>query len=350
MAEVSWPWVDEWIGTDPQWEDLFGHLPAGVKMYQADDGLAATVGPGITDVTIGTGGAMLAGRHYDSGAGAAISSIPNAGGGAARTDRLVLEVNRNAPGDDAIKVVKIAGTAGAGAPSIFSPPSGKTYLPLCAVTRRTSATTILQSDIRDERWKLNRCGGLSCNSSLRPPPQEGQIFREYDTGAVLVYAGSGYVALLGAGSRRAFVPGGFQQYTGGAICSTDKGGNLYANLNADTLGGVYIPNEDGHVYRVEASAIATQVTGNTWGQLMLVNNDGGFIRDGKPTAGQDAQSGNRPVGIPDIARGDWLIEGTGGDQYAVKLGVRKLGGSWNFELGGTGRNPAEFIVTDLGLY
>lgn len=306
-----------------QWQDI------GVIGTPGGTTLRVTA-PGGMAVEIAAGDATIAGRGYENTATVTLSSIPTEDT-LERIDWIVMTLDRNEP-DGVLE--RIAGTPGAGAPSLTSPPAGLTYLPLAKVTIRAGATSIATSDIVDARWYVGaRCQPVASN--YLPTAAAGRLLYQYDTGRVLLGTASGWVEIVGPGSRAALgnVSGGILKYSNGSvILNTAAVSPSWADVS--NLGQIVVPGTTGRLYVIEGRAPVTQSIGEL------------AIRDAaNKVLGQGGLASDGQVATVTV---DYIGEGTA---KTVKLsGRKKTGEALNLHLQGvSSAQPVVFKVTDTGI-
>lgn len=122
-----------------------------------------------------------------------VSGIPtvSSGAGTSRIDLIVARLNRGAAAPNAFTVtpVRIQGTAAA-SPVEPSPVrslavDGIYDLPLAAVTIDNGVATIAANKVANRAWWVSP-SGLQGFSTARPPVESGLLFRENDTGILLL--------------------------------------------------------------------------------------------------------------------------------------------------------------------
>ncbi len=150
MTEISRPWGGTATGDKgpysfDQWADiyaaLFGRKGAnkGV-LYQVDNELAVT---GVASpVSVDTGGAMVDGSFYDNSVAVTVT-IPTPSS-STRIDRIVLRKDWTA---QAVRVTRIAGSEGGGAPAMTQTDGVTWDIPLAQVSINTGGTIT----VTDER-------------------------------------------------------------------------------------------------------------------------------------------------------------------------------------------------------
>src|SRR5688572_1123643 len=114
MAERSLPHSNTPIATESEWANLARHwYSTGVLRDELNSfGLGTTSG---LNQDIQSGRAFVDGVWYESDATVTRTVPTNVGAGSARTDRLVLKLDRTTK---LVTIVRVAGTAGAGTPAM----------------------------------------------------------------------------------------------------------------------------------------------------------------------------------------------------------------------------------------
>lgn len=189
MTQTASPLIDaEW--TDEQFRAHFSDLdsvlgdPAGAA-YQI------TLPGSGNDVLIGTGAARVAGFLHQVTATEPVT-VP-AASGTARTDSIVIRYNSAWPVDGnarPCRLYRVAGTPGAGPPTLDVTPPGVEEMPLWNITRAPSQALSLATTQDRRRWLLPRVA----SQSTAPPvtPVYGTEWTQTDTGRVYQWSGSAW--------------------------------------------------------------------------------------------------------------------------------------------------------------
>jgi hypothetical protein len=163
MTEISRPWGGTVTGdagpyTDDHWSDMFRILftqdratQCVINTWRGELAVTGTASP----VSVAAGGALVDGKFYDSDAVETVV-IPTPSG-STRIDRIVLRKDFSA---QTVRITRIAGTEGAGAPAITQT-DGTTWdvkLAQCSITTGGVIT------VTDERvFSVSPLGGLPGN-------------------------------------------------------------------------------------------------------------------------------------------------------------------------------------------
>lgn len=197
MTQTSGPWTP----TDPEapvapgevmsndaWELMLADLVDGIIGTPGSTAYAATA-TGTRGVSHAAGASLNRAHWHKNSGPEVLSSAANAGS-LARVDRSVLRVDRTAK---SVTLHLVQGTVGAGAPALTDTDT-VTDRPLWQWTVTPGATAV--SDLVDQRQWL---GSLvrPCTSTNRPvPPRKGLLAVETDTGSLIRYDGTAWVALV----------------------------------------------------------------------------------------------------------------------------------------------------------
>jgi hypothetical protein len=193
MAQDSWPDPAR-AGrsvTDAEFDVLSArNTDDGVYGSPADPAVAAA-GVGLT-VTIRAGvAASVRGRAWTSGSTAVSLPVPANTSSQARTDRVVLRLDRSAW---TVRAVVKPGTPGSGAPSVTrdAGTTGLWEVPLGTVAVPAGATGVQVT--RGEQYVGART--RPCTSTTRPLfPVVGEQAYETNTGRLLMWSGSAWITL-----------------------------------------------------------------------------------------------------------------------------------------------------------
>jgi hypothetical protein len=158
MAESSLPWAGTATGdagpySDDQWSDTWRKLFTSDRTKQGviqgyGNELAVT---GVTSpVAVNTGAAMDDGKFYENTA--SVNVVIPTPGGATRIDRIVL---RKDFAGQTVRITRIAGTEGAGAPAITQTDGTTWDIPLAQVSITTGGVIT----VTDERTRFKIGGG-----------------------------------------------------------------------------------------------------------------------------------------------------------------------------------------------
>lgn len=322
VADDPLPEAD-WEIIASQWQDI------GVIGSPGDGTLEVSAAGGMSvEVAIGT--ATISGFGYETDAAVTVSAIPTEATDD-RVDWIVVKLDRAGP---TTVVARVAGTPGAGAPSLTSPPSGMTYLPLAKVTSRGGATSILASDVVDGRWYVG-ARIQAVRSGYLPAVTAGRMLYQTDTGRVLLGTASAWVEIVGPGSRAALgvVTDGLLKYTtGGEILNTAVVAPSWGDVGS--LGQIVLPGTLGRLYKVVGDAPVSQGEGH-----LAIRDSAGVVlgQGGNASEGENAQVTAYYVGT--------------GSAKTVKLsGRKKTGTVVNFRLQGVSTaQPVVLYAEDAGL-
>lgn len=188
MAQDSWPSPghNDRAVTDLEYERLAARFSDDGVYGSPQDSPVVSAGVGLK-VTIRAGVyASLRGHAWTSGTdGDSLDISPNASG-QARTDRVVLRLDRS---DWTVRAVVKTGTPGSGAPPLTQNvgDTGHYEIPLARVSVPTGASAV--SVTREELYVGSRI--RTCTSTTRnPAPARGEMCFETDTGMVRVWTGT----------------------------------------------------------------------------------------------------------------------------------------------------------------
>lgn len=189
MTQTSSPLVGiNWTDEDfrAHWSDLDAVLgPPGGSAY------ALTLPSTGNDVTVAPGSARVAGFLHQVTASEPLT-VP-AASSLSRTDTITVRYDPAWPVDGnarPCRLVRVAGTPGAGAPTLDLLPPGAEELPLWQITRAPSQT-LNQATVQDVRsWFCRRTASVS--TAPPPAPAAGDEWIRTDTGHIYGWSGSAW--------------------------------------------------------------------------------------------------------------------------------------------------------------
>jgi hypothetical protein len=199
VTQTSFPLIGDEL-TDEDWRALFSDLDC---VLGNPGGTAYAIGLPTSgnDITIGTGRCRVAGFAHEVTTTEAIT-IPAPTGGN-RTDIITVRYSATWPSDGnarPCRLNRVAGTVGAGAPTLDLTAPGVQELPLWAITRAPSQALAL-AVVQDMRqWWVPRIA----RPSGAPPaaPTLGMEWLQPDTGNIWCYDGGVWRLLRTVGAQR----------------------------------------------------------------------------------------------------------------------------------------------------
>ncbi|MGW4883356.1 hypothetical protein [Streptomyces murinus] len=199
MAEASWPAPghNSRAVTDLEYEKLSARFsddgidgsPSGTPVVTAGGGLAVSIRPNVN--------ATVRGHAWTSGGTALTLSVDVNGSGGARTDWVVLRLDRS---DWTVSAAIRKGTPGAGAPALVQDTgdTGLYEIPLALVTLPGGAASVTVK--RAELYVGSRV--RPCTSTTRnPKPRVGELCFETDTGRMRLWTGTSWQSVFSSSSQ-----------------------------------------------------------------------------------------------------------------------------------------------------
>ncbi|MEV1321951.1 hypothetical protein AB0J14_38385 [Micromonospora arborensis] len=189
MAEL---WYPNPSVTQLQHEHLMGGAVAsGVAGNPGDPPVVYAPGSGTRAVRVrASRRAVVEGYGWENDASEIALTLGANASGSVRVDLVVLRLDRS---DWSVKVKVVAGTPGAGAPSVTRTvgSSGVWELPLAEVTVAAGATTIEPAQVANRAYYITASGYTGTEAWGFPPAEPGVIFRAEDTGVTYIGTSSG---------------------------------------------------------------------------------------------------------------------------------------------------------------
>jgi hypothetical protein len=190
MAQDSWPSPSHntRFVTDTEYERIAERFSGDGVYGDPTDTAVVAAGTGLTVTVAANLYGSVRGHAWTSGTSGDTLNISANSSGSARTDRVVLRLDRD---DWTVRAVPLEGTPGSGAPALTQDDgdTGVWEIPLARVAVPNGATSVTVT--REELYVGTRC--RPCTSSTRnPSPGRGELAYETDTDRVLVWNGSAW--------------------------------------------------------------------------------------------------------------------------------------------------------------
>lgn len=216
-----------------------GAVASGVAGSPADPPLVYAPGSGTRAVRVrASRRAIVEGYGWENDASEIALTLGANASGSVRVDLVVLRLDRS---DWSVKVKVVAGTPGAGAPSVTRTvgSSGVWELPLAEVTVTAGATTIEPAQVANRAYYSTVSGYSGSETWGFPPAKPGVIFRAEDTG-------NSYIGTMFGTWQRIYEDTGWMPTEVGVLWSKEptgvaqvrlRNGIVYLQLDIFRIGG-----------------------------------------------------------------------------------------------------------------